>query len=150
MRILFLDFDGVLHPISVLRWFEMRLPLETIIQRARLFRWTWILAELLEPYPDVRIIVHSSWRLLKTDAELSTFLGPLSNRFTGSTPHVQRWESIEWVLQQNRLSDFRILDDHPEEFPLQLDELIVCDSELGVYDEAVRNQLMKWLAINVE
>lgn len=145
MRVLFLDFDGVLHPISAMRWFEMRLPLETTIQRARLFRWTWILAEILDPYPDVQIIVHSSWRLLKTDFDLKGFLGPLENRFAGSTPRAQRWESVEWVVQQNLLSDYRILDDHAEEFPSGLNELIVCDSELGVYDEAVRRQVREWL-----
>jgi hypothetical protein len=145
MRVLFLDFDGVLHPISALRWFEMRLPLESIIQRARLFRWAWTLHEMLEPYLDVRIVVHSTWRLLKTDAELQSFLGPLSSRFVGSTPRAERWESIEWFVQQNELSDYRILDDHPDAFPSELNELIVCDSELGVYDEAVRKKLQAWL-----
>jgi hypothetical protein len=146
MRVLFLDFDGVLHPISVLRWFEMRLPLETIIQRAGLFRWTWILNDLLEPYPDVRIIVHSSWRLLHRESVLPNFMGPLGSRFAGSTKGDERWQGIERAVQQNRLSEFRILDDHPEHFPVGLSELIVCDSELGVYDEAVRNQLRAWLA----
>jgi hypothetical protein len=145
MRVLFLDFDGVLHPVTALRWFEMRLPLETAIKRGRLFRWAWVLADLLEPHPDVQIFVHSSWRLLHRESALPDFMGPLSSRFAGSTIGDERWQSIDRVVQKNRLSEFRILDDHPEHFPAGLSELIVCDSELGVYDEDVRNQLRVWL-----
>jgi hypothetical protein len=145
MRALFLDFDGVLHPVSALRCFEMRLPVETAIGRGRLFRWSWVLADLLEPHPDVQIIVHSSWRLLHRQSALPKFMGPLGNRFAGSTTGDERWEGITQVVVQNRLSDFRVLDDHPEHFPAGLSELIVCDSELGVYDETVRNHLRAWL-----
>lgn len=144
-KILFIDFDGVLHPVSATRWFDLQLPIEESIERGKLFRWTWLLADILQPYPEVAIVVHSTWRLLKSDTELKCFLGPLGARYAGSTPRAQRYESIEWVLQQNSLSDYRILDDHPEEFPLGIAELIICDSELGVYDRSVRAQLLAWL-----
>src|SRR3546814_15012393 len=81
MRIIYCDFDGVLHPVSALRGFEMRLPREEVIRSGRLFRWTYILDELLLDHPDVRIAVHSSWRQLLPDREVCGYLGPLSERF---------------------------------------------------------------------
>lgn len=145
MRVLFLDFDGVLHPVSALQWFAMGLPTNEVIRRGKLFRWTWVLDELLEPHSDVRIVVHSSWRLLHDDALMPMFLGPLGDCYAGITFGAGRWEGIDMVVQQNGLVDYRILDDHPEEFPAGLSELITCDSELGVYDKAVQHQILAWL-----
>ncbi len=50
MRLIFLDFDGVLH--------EARGDLE----EGQYFKWLPILTELITPHPDVRVVVHSSWR----------------------------------------------------------------------------------------
>lgn len=145
MRVLFLEFDGVLHPKSALARFAPVAPLKPKIQEAWLFRWAWILEELLEPHPDVGILVHSSWRMLATDDELQSFLGPLASRFAGSTPHGKRWESIAQVVEGNRLRDFIILDSLPASFPAELPQLIACDPEAGLQAYAVRRQLLRRL-----
>jgi hypothetical protein len=145
MRIIFLELDGVLHPLSAISGVAPLAPLKRTVQRAWLCRWAWILDELLDNHRDVGIVVHSNWRLLAPDDELQTFLGPLARRFVGSTPRLQRWDSISLVVEQNRLRDFRILDSIPRAYPLGLAELITCDPEAGLKDYKVRKQLQVWL-----
>jgi HAD domain in Swiss Army Knife RNA repair proteins len=145
MRVLFLEFDGVLHPASATSRFFPANPLKRSVQQAWLFRWAWILDELLSPHDDVGIIVHSNWRLIAPDDELQSFLGPLSRRFIGSTPRAERWESIARVVESNRLRNFRILDAIPAAFPPEVLQLIACNPEAGLKDYTVHAQLKTWL-----
>lgn len=69
MRLVFLDFDGVLHPVE---------PASLGLTQ---FCWLHILSQLLVGHDDVRLIVHSTWRYEYKDAELRAFLGPLGNRW---------------------------------------------------------------------
>ena len=92
-RVIFLDFDGVLHPCPPDRIFEPILPLAELIRIDNMFRWVPLLAEILDGHKDVRIIVHSTWRLLASDEELRSVLGPLADRFAGSTPRAGRRQS---------------------------------------------------------
>lgn len=146
MRVIFLDFDGVLHPVSALSWFQLRRPLRQTIQMARLFRWTWVLDELLVGHEDVQLLVHSTWRLLQDEQTLHEVLGPLAPRFAGRTVGADRYQSIVDALERLPGSQYQILDDHAEQFPHEVEHLIVCDPELGVYDERVRSRLRDWLA----
>ena len=86
MRILFLECDGVLHPARATSRFVRSVPLKRAVQDAWLFRWAWILDELLSGQPDIGIVVHSNWRYLATNHELQSFLGPLAPRFAGMVP----------------------------------------------------------------
>jgi hypothetical protein len=87
MRVLFLEFDGVLHPASAAHRFTPGNSLRQGVLALWLFRWAWILDELLLPHPEVRIVAHSNWRLFASDEELKSVLGPLARRFVGTTPH---------------------------------------------------------------
>jgi hypothetical protein len=147
MRVIFLEFDGVLHPASAAARFTPVAPLKRTTQRAWLFRWAWILDELLAGHSDVGIVVHSNWRFLASDDELQSFLGPLARRFAGSTPRAQRWQSISLVVEQNRLRDYRILDALPTAFPFGLAELIACDPEGGLQAYGVQHQIERWLRV---
>lgn len=146
MRIIYCDFDGVLHPVSALKGFEMRLPREEVVRSGRLFRWTYVLDELLVGHPDVRIVVHSSWRQLLPERELRRYLGPLSGRFICSTVRGDRWPSI---LQNVAVLDpqaWIVLDDHASEFPVPApQELLVCDSENGIWAYGIRCRITYWL-----
>jgi hypothetical protein len=146
VRVLFADYDGVFHPVSDLKWFAMGMPTDLAIERGGLFRWTRELADILELHPDVKIVVHSSWRLLHPESKVKSLLGPLSDRFIGIIPpEHDRHEGICAYVAQHGLTDYRILDDHPECFPDGLQGLIVCDSENGVLDQNVRAQICAWL-----
>ena len=62
-----------------------------------------MLEALLVNAPDVKLVVHSTWRYSYTDAEMRELLGPLSGRFLGSAPRMPREQAIELVLQANKL-----------------------------------------------
>ena len=63
MRVIFLDFDGVLHPR---------------ISPDKLFVHVDRLSHVLKDHPDVKIVVSSSWRASHTIKQLCHFLGPLN------------------------------------------------------------------------
>lgn len=147
IRLLFLDFDGVLHPVSALQVFERRLPCKEAIRTGRLFRWTSLLADVLDGHDDVEIAVHSSWRLLVPDAVLREYLGPLSSRFIGATPRgLSRWPSIEHVVRRVSPASWLALDDHASKFPCPTPpHVLICDPESGVWNIRVRLEVSRWL-----
>lgn len=136
MRVLFLDFDGVLTKVAAED--------EPVV----LFEWLPLLAALLDPWPDVRIVVHSTWRYDHTDDELRGLLGPLSARFVGMVPRGPRAEAIRWFLYSNpAITDYLVLDDSCAEFPQDFSgPLVICDPLFGVSDARVREAIAGWLA----
>lgn len=136
MRVLFLDFDGVLTRVAV----ETRPALP--------FEWLHLLAALLEPWPDVRIAVHSTWRYDHTDEELRDLLGPLGTRFVGAVPRGPRAEAIRWFLYSNpAITSHLVLDDAAAEFPADFNvPVVICDPLFGVSDARVRAAVAAWLA----
>lgn len=145
--ILFLDFDGVLHPVSALVGFRMRLPREAAIRHGRLFRWAQILEDVLYP-SNVGIVVHSSWRSLLPAAELQHLLGPLGYRFIDiASRNLHRWEGILAKVSECELmaAQWLILDDHGNEYPEPPPpQLVLCDGEEGVWSESVQVSVRRW------
>jgi hypothetical protein len=136
MRVLFLDFDGVLHPGPGVV--------------SSLTHWCWlpVLAQLLARQDDVRIVVHSTWRDDHDIGELRELLSSVGERVIGATPEGGRLESIErWLEAHPDVSSYRILDDDESDFfhPLP-PELILCDSARGIGDKRAQQQLLSWLA----
>src|ERR1039457_7121817 len=126
MRIIFTDFKGIFHPNSAIARFQPLQPLQREVNRLWLFRWAWILADLIEKQPDVGIVVHSNWRYLATGVELQSFLGPLAPRYVGSTKGSrERWDSIAMTVEQNRLRNYLILDALPTAYPANVNQLLV-------------------------
>src|SRR3546814_543061 len=124
----------------------MRRPREEVIRSGLPFRLTYILDELLLDHPDVRIAVHSSWRQLLPDREVCGYLGPLSERFICSTVQGDRWPSILQSVALLKPQAWIVLDDHASEFSVPPpQELLVCDSEHGIWDPSVRCKITKWL-----
>jgi hypothetical protein len=142
-RVLFLDFDGVLHP-TVIEGEPHRM--EEVIG-VGLFGWLQTLESLLRPHPDVAVVVHSTWRHTHDDEELRMLLGRVGERMVGSTPPGSRYDGIrQWLRANPTYSSHRILDDDPTEFPRPPpDELIVCSPEEGVTGKEVVAALRKWL-----
>ena len=141
-RALFLDFDGVLHPTVLSRFDEPPESLATVF-----FGWLPALVDVLRTYPDVAIVVHSTWRYTHDVDELKLLLGALGPQVVGATPRGPRYESIEWWLQMNpSFADHRILDDDASEFPTPPPpELILCNPTTGVAASDVLAALRAWL-----
>lgn len=134
MRLIFLDFDGVLHPVE---------PEPLRLER---FCWLPILTDLLASHADVQLVVHSTWRYEYTDAELHALLGPLGHRFAGSAPRAPRQQAIEMVLQANKLvCDHLVLDDDAKEFAGATVNLLLLNSQFGISDGRAQAEISAWL-----
>lgn len=136
MKVLFIDFDGVLHATH---------GRGTIMRE---FVWLPILKELIAGNNDIRIVVHASARRHTDPGFLGMRLGLPENVYLGVTPrHLDRWPSIQaWLGDRPEVVSFRILDDQKFEFPATPPaELILCKPQLGVSEERVQNALKAWL-----
>lgn len=134
---LFVDADGVLHPE----------PSHSGLQR---LCWLPVLVEELEPFDDVRVVLHSSWRLDMPPSHIATLLAPLGTRYLGTTRGAGRRASIELWLSEHRerIEDWLILDDMQREFPTPAPaQLVICDGRLGLTDPVALSRLRKWLSL---
>ncbi|CAG9219307.1 hypothetical protein BCAR13_410044 [Paraburkholderia caribensis] len=143
---LFLDFDGVLHPVG-----EPALDDNfCLIDNPRLFVWRPILDALLAQYPAVRIIISSDWRRLFDDATLIRLLGPLGNRFVGVAERVGscRSEEILMEVRRRKLVHWLAIDDQASVVAAQATErrFIACAPARGLSDMAVQRAVSDMLS----
>lgn len=138
IRAVFLDFDGVLMPQPPRAGFEA-------------FVWLPVLTALIRPHPDVRLVLHTSWRWHQSLEHLSSQLYELSPIVVGMTGKGPRYASIlEW-LARNPVRSYVILDDQASEFPTPApSELILCSGRLGITDPAAHARLAVWLGASQE
>lgn len=137
MRVLFLDLDGCSAACSQRAGDRAA--------RANLPCPVHRLAQLAEATPDVHVVVHSNWRLQRNPQQLRVLLGPLSERFLGTTPRGHRWNSIvEWLVHHDcEVDDFCILDGNGCEFPRPAPrQLVVCS---GPEEPGARARFEEWL-----
>lgn len=140
--ILFLDFDGVLHPFP------------TPSDADRLFCNLPRLEEVLRDFPEVQIVISSSWREERSLAELAAFFSPdIGSRVVGVLPviaiggladmAVVRYREIEQFLEaQGELAQWIAIDDDPALFPPECSRLLLCEDGFGVAEEqALRKRL---------
>lgn len=152
-RVLFLDFDGPLHPAPAIQGMT-RVPDEQEIRSRGLFRWIPHLetafAELDEDgRSSIMIAAHSSWRTLSGLSQdlIRHQLGPkLSPLYIGMTrPDLPRWESIEDMVHRGGFEDYLILDDAVNEFPAALPQLVVCSPLRGLSDPETCEKVRRWV-----
>lgn len=147
-RYLFIDIDGVLHSAEAhIGIDDVKAPLQRL-QEVGLFTHLDLLASMLEPHQDVRLIVHSSWRQTHGDEELRLLFGPLARQVVGATAReLDRQLSIRESIVRLRLgpAQYRVLDDQPELLDGLGEVVIACDSTLGLADDSARRRLVDWL-----
>lgn len=150
-RVIFLDFDGVLHPLGTLA--DARPPLEPVTIKERwpqALEYLGILADLLQKHPEISVVVTSSWRMFLNDQQLGQLLEPIGKWYAGSVgfPYQGRAIAIQAWLEANRVDDYLILDDQADYFPGLVEAwptLILCNSTLGIADEQVQHRIRKWI-----
>ena len=143
--ILFLDFDGVLHPNN---------------QPDLLFVWVPRLAMWLDAWPEVDVVISSSWRVHHPQDEMVERLGPvIGARVVGCTPWVRQerddnaypavkttvltherqlqieaWMTSSWDPGRAWVA----LDDMPYLFEADCGRLVVCAGRQGISRENVQ------------
>jgi hypothetical protein len=137
-RILFLDFDGVLHPDGVALFSKLRLFEEHVLRM-----------------PEVEIVISSTWREDHSLDELRSYFSvPLRDRIIGVTPSLEdgydcggRQREIEAFLDSAGCSSdnasWVALDDMPLFFASHYPHLILTDSAQG-FTESNGQALLQW------
>lgn len=136
-RIISLDFDGVLHPS----------PRLAVKPELPVFCWIDCLDRLLVSHPDVRLLVHSSWREAYRPDEIADMLMPLESRFLGVAPPGSRGEAIvQWQLRHSPHARILVIDDDESEFSSHPDlQVLYCDPAKGLSAVDVQEAIAAWL-----
>lgn len=163
--ILYLDFDGVLHPQDVFYNREGRIYLseEYRAQGHQLFESSSFLAEALQPYPGMDIVLSTSWSKVLGCERAARFLPPaLSDRVVGctfdpSTTSAATFDAMPRGFQvladalRRGCERWLALDDDGHNWPKwELEKLVQTRPALGLRDPNVRELLKLKLSILTE
>jgi hypothetical protein len=156
--VLYLDFDGVLHPEDV----HMRTgrgPFIASPDGHELFEHAGLLAEVLRPYPDVKIVLSTSWvRVYKSVRRIARKLPlELRARVIGATYHASmdaelfrqapRGMQIWSDVLRRKPDDWIAVDDDYLHWPTWCREKLVRTNEiLGISAPIVLAELRAKLA----
>lgn len=153
--VFYLDFDGVLHDsevyVSRRRGIELRTPERT------LFEWMPILEKIMNPYPEVAIVLSTSWVRARSFDFAKAQLSPaLQRRVIGATyhrremnkhvfPYKPRWQQILDDVNRRKPQSWVALDDDVEGWPEELlPHLIATQGSEGVSASSVQQELVDW------
>ncbi|WP_153946218.1 HAD domain-containing protein [Cupriavidus sp. U2] len=153
LQVLYLDFDGVLHPDSV---FRTRNGIELLHYPGRsLFEHVPLLDDALKPYPEVRIVLSTSWQLIEGGYEgaKSRLSAGLQARCIGGTYNrrvnrktwfegMSRPEQVVLDVKRRQPEKWIAVDDWPGEWPTWASQNVVrADPVLGIADVTVFEDL---------
>ncbi len=160
--ILFLDFDGVLHPSSV----YLRNGKPVLDAHGELFMWAPLLVDALSDFPDCQIVLSTNWvRRLGFEATCGFLPVELRERVIGATWHsvretprynagltlsywndATRYQQIKHWVQFNNLhsNDWIALDDDDASGWHDSDSgnLVLVDGQIGLSD-ATKLRMLK-------
>ena len=148
-KVLFTDADGVLHPRDAhFAVNDVRIATHDELLAAGLFVHCALLATVLQPYPALELVVHSSWRRTHEVRELRELLGPLGGRMGGVTPiDLDREASILTYMRLRRLqpASILVLDDQVEHFTSLRTRVVASDPARGIGHAPVLADLVEKL-----
>ncbi|MDP1593531.1 MAG: HAD domain-containing protein [Gallionella sp.] len=147
--ILFLDFDGVLHP-------EVIGAPDDFVCRMHLWK-------ILRTCPDVNVVFSTSWREMHTVQELINFTTQgggedLTHRFIGSTPYIvhepgaflsspyyrRERECRLWLTgNDHQQSSWLAVDDYARYFSPFLPALYAVDPQTGLTDKDAEKLIVR-------
>jgi hypothetical protein len=149
--ILFLDFDGVLHPAAVeLKEYDYRGPLtpELMAPGYTLFCWAETLERILDdedPHVRIKIVLSTSWGYHFGLEGAKAYLPEgLQDRVIGNMDHslLSRGELILKHTNKNGIQRWIAIDDDRCRWPYDYqDRLVYCDSDTGISDSQVQADL---------
>lgn len=159
-RVLYLDFDGVLHPAAV--WLKTENNASPVLEERyasehALFEHSRTLEELLAPYPDVRLVLSTAWVLVHgIDYAATRLPRALRERVVGSTfdanrdgahfTSVARGYQVVADAQRRGLRHWIALDDDVRDWPKgHRHRLIPTDPVHGLSSPIAVGALTRWL-----
>lgn len=132
--ILFLDFDGVLHPdeVYIVRGKDVVLRCDG----HNLFEYAELLIDALMPYPDVRIVLSTSWvHALSLDEAKARLPEGLQSRVTGATYYTAS-NKFEW----NSLTRYQQIMHYVHRYNVQ--NWLAIDNDASGWPEDKRHHLV--------
>lgn len=155
-KICYLDFDGVLHSSEV--FLSRHLGMHMQAPGRGLFEWAPILADLLEPYPDVSIVLSTSW-VGEWGEEFARGVLPesLQQRVIGTTytPDNLRYFDA-WARGRQITSDAHVrkphswfaIDDDDRGWPVAAaGRLVLTDGLVGISSVTSQNAIRRALSL---
>ena len=162
--VLYLDLDGVVHHEKVL-WHPGKGIYISPYEAAghTLFEWVPILEAALDPYPEVALVLSSTWCIRPGySATLKRLPATLRSRFIGGTYHkrvhgVDPWNQsmfrsmprgvqVQEDAQRRRPRQWLALDDDVQDWPdASRQNLIACEGRTGLSDPEVQRELVEKL-----
>lgn len=146
--ILFLDFDGVLHP-----FFPRR---DRSDAENQLFSYLPRLEGVLRDFPEWRVVIASSWRENRPWANVIQAFSPdIVDRIIGATPVIKvkeppyprhpRHSEVLAYLDANDLQGVRwiALDDDPRLYPPNCPNLLLCDDGFREIEEVALRTILQ-------
>lgn len=129
--VIFLDFDGVLHPSPSTE--------QGVFCHLERFE------EFIRGYADLDVVLSTSWREIFPWAEITSFFSQdVQLRLIGKTPILpgaDRYaEILAWIRQNQYQGTWLALDDSAKEFPPGYKQLCLCDTAIG-FDEVAAQRL---------
>ncbi len=158
-KILYLDFDGVLHPNEVYKYKkEVRMD----YRGHSLFEWNDILEDILDNYPDLKIVLSTTWVRMTTFHKSKKRLpASVQEKVIGATYHscykkdselyyefptLSRYESIKRDVHRRKPSRWIALDDDNEYWhESEKGKLILCHPDRGISSEITQRRLIEGL-----
>jgi hypothetical protein len=159
--ILYLDFDGVLHHDDV--WLDVH-NRPYLRGEGTLFEYADRLVRILEPYPDIEIVLSTSWvRVKRFSYSVNRLPIELQQRVIGATWHSRfrlddelvewwvdvskRYEQITRDVRRRQPSQWLALDDDAEGWPDSASShLVRCHPKLGLGESRTCVELEERLA----
>ena len=151
-KVLLLDFDGVLHRGVAYR--TKREIVSSDPSRIVLFEYAELLAQALEPYLDVEIVLATSWVevLGFNRARDMSPVKALRDRVVGATFHSQYFDAHHWheisrgkqvlrYVNRHRLVSWLAIDDQYDGFEAAGRHLVLCDRDKALGDPDTQNDL---------
>lgn len=171
-RLIYLDIDGVLHHENLQPRFSLGAPMRwSTASRQQRFDWAGHLSRLLEPHPDVMVVLSSHWCVrLGSPRTLKRLPEELRRRVIGSTVDRYRHVASSGIMARFELlsrgqqvwadvcarkpQHWLALDDDVHGWPDEAAaHLIPCDGDLGlssaITQRQVRDAIDAWAAHDV-
>lgn len=155
--IIFLDFDGVLHPVFPRR--------ELPDEENQLFSYLPRLEGVLRDFPEIKIVISSSWRENRPwENVIKAFSLDIAARIIGATPvlkqkeppylkHPRHEEILDFLNQKNlTTAEWVALDDDPKIYPPDCQNLILCSDGFRDAEESTLREVLSlhWQALKNE